>query len=36
MNCGIKMKAPMFVIQGRNDPRVAAAEPKDLVRNLKP
>ncbi len=29
------MSAPMLVIQGRNDPRVAAAESEDLVRNLK-
>lgn len=29
------MKAPMLVIQGRNDPRVAAAESEDLVRELK-
>lgn len=27
--------APMLVIQGRNDPRVAAAESEDLVRELK-
>lgn len=30
-----KMKAPMLVIQGRNDPRVVAAESEDLVRELK-
>jgi len=30
-----KMKAPMLVIQGRNDPRVVAAESEDLVRTLK-
>ncbi|MBM4427249.1 MAG: S9 family peptidase [Chloroflexi bacterium] len=29
------MKAPMLVIQGRNDPRVVAAESEDLVRVLK-
>lgn len=29
------MAAPMLVIQGRNDPRVAAAESEDLVRQLK-
>lgn len=29
------MKAPMLVIQGRNDPRVVAAESEDLVHNLK-
>ncbi len=29
------MSAPMLVIQGRNDPRVAAAESEDLVRELK-
>jgi dipeptidyl aminopeptidase/acylaminoacyl peptidase len=29
-----KMKAPMLVIQGRNDPRVVAAESEDLVRDL--
>jgi dipeptidyl aminopeptidase/acylaminoacyl peptidase len=29
------MKASMLVIQGRNDPRVAAAESEDLVRELK-
>jgi poly(3-hydroxybutyrate) depolymerase len=29
------MAAPMLVIQGRNDPRVAAAESEDLVRELK-
>ncbi len=29
------MTAPMLVIQGRNDPRVAAAESEDLVRELK-
>ncbi len=29
------MKAPMLVIQGRNDPRVVAAESEDLVRELK-
>ena len=29
------MKAPMLVIQGRNDPRVVAAESEDLVRALK-
>jgi pimeloyl-ACP methyl ester carboxylesterase len=29
-----KMTAPMLVIQGRNDPRVAAAESEDLVREL--
>jgi fermentation-respiration switch protein FrsA (DUF1100 family) len=29
------MKAPMLVIQGRNDPRVVAAESEDLVRILK-
>jgi pimeloyl-ACP methyl ester carboxylesterase len=28
------MLAPMLVIQGRNDPRVAAAESEDLVREL--
>ncbi|MGE5073898.1 MAG: alpha/beta hydrolase family protein [Anaerolineae bacterium] len=28
------MTAPMLVIQGRNDPRVAAAESEDLVREL--
>jgi pimeloyl-ACP methyl ester carboxylesterase len=28
------MKAPMLVIQGRNDPRVAAAESEDLVQAL--
>ena len=28
------MKAPMLVIQGRNDPRVVAAESEDLVREL--
>jgi len=30
-----KMKAPMLVIQGRNDPRVVAAESEDLVKALK-
>jgi len=30
-----KMSAPMLVIQGRNDPRVVAAESEDLVRELK-
>jgi dipeptidyl aminopeptidase/acylaminoacyl peptidase len=30
-----KMAAPMLVIQGRNDPRVVAAESEDLVRQLK-
>ena len=30
-----KMTAPMLVIQGRNDPRVAAAESEDLVRELR-
>ncbi len=29
------MKAPMLVIQGRNDPRVVAAESEDLVHELK-
>jgi pimeloyl-ACP methyl ester carboxylesterase len=29
------MVAPMLVIQGRNDPRVVAAESEDLVRELK-
>lgn len=29
------MAAPMLVIQGRNDPRVVAAESEDLVRQLK-
>jgi dienelactone hydrolase len=29
------MSAPMLVIQGRNDPRVVAAESEDLVRALK-
>jgi pimeloyl-ACP methyl ester carboxylesterase len=29
------MQAPMLVIQGRNDPRVVAAESEDLVRELK-
>jgi pimeloyl-ACP methyl ester carboxylesterase len=29
------MKAPMLVIQGRNDPRVVATESEDLVRELK-
>ncbi len=29
------MTAPMLVIQGRNDPRVKAAESEDLVRELK-
>ena len=29
------MRAPMLVIQGRNDPRVVAAESEDLVRELK-
>jgi len=29
------MKAPMLVIQGRNDPRVVAAESEDLVRQLR-
>lgn len=29
------MSAPMLVIQGRNDPRVVAAESEDLVRDLK-
>jgi len=28
------MVAPMLVIQGRNDPRVVAAESEDLVREL--
>lgn len=30
-----KMKCPMLVIQGRNDPRVVAAESEDLVKQLK-
>ncbi|HEX8991812.1 MAG TPA: prolyl oligopeptidase family serine peptidase [Anaerolineales bacterium] len=30
-----KMSAPMLVIQGRNDPRVVAAESEDLVRELR-
>jgi len=30
-----QMKTPMLVIQGRNDPRVVAAESEDLVKNLK-
>jgi dienelactone hydrolase len=30
-----ELKAPMLVVQGRNDPRVAAAESEDLVRELK-
>lgn len=30
-----KMQCPMLVIQGRNDPRVVAAESEDLVRELK-
>ena len=30
-----KMAAPMLVIQGRNDPRVVAAESEDLVKQLK-
>lgn len=30
-----KMACPMLVIQGRNDPRVVAAESEDLVRQLK-
>jgi pimeloyl-ACP methyl ester carboxylesterase len=30
-----QMAAPMLVIQGRNDPRVVAAESEDLVRELK-
>jgi dipeptidyl aminopeptidase/acylaminoacyl peptidase len=29
------MAAPMLVIQGRNDPRVVAAESEDLVKNLR-
>ena len=29
------MSAPMLVFQGRNDPRVAAAESEDLVRELR-
>jgi dipeptidyl aminopeptidase/acylaminoacyl peptidase len=29
------LAAPMLVIQGRNDPRVAAAESEDLVRELR-
>jgi dipeptidyl aminopeptidase/acylaminoacyl peptidase len=29
------MVAPMLVIQGRNDPRVVAAESQDLVDQLK-
>jgi dipeptidyl aminopeptidase/acylaminoacyl peptidase len=29
------MSAPMLVIQGRNDPRVAAAESEDLVHELR-
>jgi len=29
------MKAPMLVIQGRNDPRVVAAESEDLVKQLR-
>jgi dipeptidyl aminopeptidase/acylaminoacyl peptidase len=29
------MQAPMLVIQGRNDPRVVAAESEDLVKALK-
>jgi esterase/lipase len=29
------MEAPMLVIQGRNDPRVVAAESEDLVRQLR-
>jgi dipeptidyl aminopeptidase/acylaminoacyl peptidase len=29
------MTAPMLVIQGRNDPRVVAAESEDLVRELR-
>jgi dipeptidyl aminopeptidase/acylaminoacyl peptidase len=29
------MTAPMLVIQGRNDPRVAASESEDLVRELR-
>jgi dipeptidyl aminopeptidase/acylaminoacyl peptidase len=29
------MSAPMLVIQGRNDPRVVAAESEDLVRQLR-
>jgi dipeptidyl aminopeptidase/acylaminoacyl peptidase len=29
------MTAPMLVIQGRNDPRVVAAESEDLVNHLK-
>jgi len=31
----LNMAAPMLVIQGRNDPRVVAAESEDLVRELK-
>ena len=30
-----QMTCPMLVIQGRNDPRVAAPESEDLVRNLR-
>jgi dipeptidyl aminopeptidase/acylaminoacyl peptidase len=30
-----KMECPMLVIQGRNDPRVVAAESEDLVRELR-
>ena len=29
------MAAPMLVIQGRNDPRVVAAESEDLVNQLR-
>jgi len=29
------MTAPMLVVQGRNDPRVVAAESEDLVRTLR-
>ena len=29
------MSAPMLVIQGRNDPRVVAAESEDLVAQLR-
>jgi dipeptidyl aminopeptidase/acylaminoacyl peptidase len=29
------LAAPMLVIQGRNDPRVVAAESEDLVRELR-
>lgn len=30
-----QMSCPMLVVQGRNDPRVVAAESEDLVRNLR-